>query len=87
MVKYIAAFAVGGLAFWAIENYAYPSGSTSLFGIDALKVSVDANNKPNLGLGVIATGGVIALAAMATGMALHKVTGGRIPAGLAVAGK
>jgi hypothetical protein len=87
MVKYVAAFAVGGLAFWAIERFAFPQGSTALFGMDALKLEQDASNEPKLGLGYIVTGGTIAIAGLAIGGLLHKVTGGRVPAGLAVAGK
>jgi hypothetical protein len=83
MVKYAVAALVGGVAYWAIERYAVTQNG--LF--DKLPLEADSEGKPKLGLGYLATGAAIGLAAVAIGGLAHKLTGGRVPAGLAVAGK
>jgi len=79
-MKYVLLFVVGGLSYWAIEKYAYKDGR--LFG--QFEMPVDANNDPKLSLGYVAAGGAIVLGAVAVGAVAHKITKGKLPAGVAV---
>jgi hypothetical protein len=83
MVKFAVAALVGGLAFWAVEKYGMKDGK--LFGSLAFEQETDGS--PKLGLGYIATGAVIVLGAVGTGMLVHKLTGGKVPAGVGLVGK
>lgn len=82
-MKLAAAILFGGLAFYGLERWGMRDGK--LFG--ALPFEADDAGNPKLGAGYLAAGGAIALGAVATGMLVHKVTGGRVPKGLSLAGK
>jgi hypothetical protein len=77
-MKIVIAALVGGLAFWAIEKYAL-SADGSFFG---LKYEQDSEGKPKLGAAYLATGAAVVLGAAGIGMLAHKLTGGKVPAGV-----
>jgi hypothetical protein len=78
MVKILIAALAGGLAFWAIEKYALSADGKFM----GMAFETDADGKPKLSAGYIALGASVVLGAVAVGMAAHKVTGGKIPAGI-----
>jgi hypothetical protein len=83
MIKLIVAVLVGGLAFFGIERYAMKD--KMLFG--QFDFPTDDAGLPRLSLGYFVMGGAIVLVAVGVGMGVHKVSGGRLPAGVSLAGK
>lgn len=83
MIKLIVAVLVGGLAYWGLERYAMKD--KQLFG--QFDFPTDEAGLPKLSLGYVVMGGTIVLTAIGVGMAVHKVSGGRLPAGVGLAGK
>jgi hypothetical protein len=79
-MKYVVMILAGGLAYWALEKYAM-NGDKFL----GLSFETDDAGKPKLSAGYIALGGATVAGAVLVGFALHKATGGKIPAGVAAA--